>query len=287
MNRRSVLGALIVVALSVPAAASAQPGGWVFLGQRPVNFRADRDVIPVTAAQGAFGRIQLRVQGNGVEILSLRVNYANGNTQNVALRQWIPAGGQTRAIDLPGAVRVIRSVEMVYRTRGARAGRATVQLFGSHAPGAAPVVVVPTPPVQVVVTTPAPPAPVAVVPAPMAPPVQSLAPLPVPAGWVFLGERIVSFHTERDVIPVTAAAGRFRRLQLEVHQTGIFLVQAVVTFGNGETWVMNINRAIQAGSRTRAVDLPGGPRLIRTVQLVYRSLPRVTGNARVRLIGVR
>jgi hypothetical protein len=116
-----------------PVVPAAQPN-WELLGERRVSFRADHDVIPVGIRDGRFRRIQLRVRGNAVHMMDLRVNFANGTTYDVPIRSNIAAGGQTRAIDLPGDLRVIRNVRMTYRSRTRRLirGHATVRLFGSH-----------------------------------------------------------------------------------------------------------------------------------------------------------
>lgn len=112
--------------------------GWVFLGERKVDFKAERDVIPVTAAKGVFKRIQLRVKGRAVHFLDLKVVYGNGETHDVKIRKLIPKGGETRAIDLPGKERIIRKVELTYRSSATKknkgkknkGGKAHVRLFG-------------------------------------------------------------------------------------------------------------------------------------------------------------
>ncbi len=106
-------------------------GGWVFLGQRQVRFRAEQDTIAVGATDGRFRRIGLEVTENDVEFIDLRVFFANGTSVDVPVRQTIRAGGRTRAIDLPGALRVIQRVRLRYRSAGRlRDGRATVKLYG-------------------------------------------------------------------------------------------------------------------------------------------------------------
>jgi hypothetical protein len=42
------------------------------------------------------------------------VRYGNGQTEELAVRDRIPAGGATRVIDLPGDRRVIESVDLWY-----------------------------------------------------------------------------------------------------------------------------------------------------------------------------
>ena len=64
--------------------------------------------------EGGFRAIQLRVLNGPVRFLRVVVHYGNGADQELSLRALIPAGGTTRAIDLPGDRRIIRSVEFWY-----------------------------------------------------------------------------------------------------------------------------------------------------------------------------
>ncbi len=103
---------------------------WVLLGQRAVTDRADHDVIAVTAARGDFRSIKLAVQRAAVDFHRVVVHYGNGTKQEVDLRNTIPAGGESRAIDLSGTERVINRVEFWYDARTFRGRRAVVRLFG-------------------------------------------------------------------------------------------------------------------------------------------------------------
>ncbi|HEV8597949.1 MAG TPA: hypothetical protein VGQ69_01160 [Gemmatimonadales bacterium] len=103
---------------------------WVLLGQRAVNDRADHDVIMVTAARGDFSKIKITVQRASVDFHRVVVHFGNGGKQEIELRHTIPAGGESRAIDLTGDDRVIRSVEFWYDANTIRGRRAVVRLFG-------------------------------------------------------------------------------------------------------------------------------------------------------------
>lgn len=119
---------IAVVCLS--RAAVAQRGDWVSLGQRTVTDRADHDQIAVTAARGDFRSIKLTVQRAAVDFHRVVVHFGNGQSQTIELRSTIPAGGESRAIDLEGTDRVIRSVEFWYDAKTVRGRRAVVRLFG-------------------------------------------------------------------------------------------------------------------------------------------------------------
>ncbi len=120
-HMRLLLGLLLI--LSVGGVAIAQrpsqwdpqiPGRWVFLGQASVDGRADRDRIYVGRGRGRFQRIQIRVNRAPIEFHRVVVHYANGRSEDLDIRRRIPAGGQTRAIDLRGDDRAIDSVEFFY-----------------------------------------------------------------------------------------------------------------------------------------------------------------------------
>ena len=141
MYMRLVLGLLLI--LSVGGAVSAQRpsrwssytpqtyGRWTYLGQANVNGRVDRDTISVGRGRGRFQRIQIRVDRAPIEFYRVVVHYANGRSEEVDVRQRIPAGGQTRAIDLRGDERAIDSVEFFYaRGRWGYRREPRVRLYG-------------------------------------------------------------------------------------------------------------------------------------------------------------
>ena len=141
MYVRLVLGLLFI--LSVGGAVSAQRpsrwssntpqtyGRWTYLGQANVNGRVDRDRISVGRGRGRFQRIQIRVDRAPIEFYRVVVHYENGRSEEVDVRQRIPAGGQTRAIDLRGDERAIDSVEFFYaRGRWGYGREPRVRLYG-------------------------------------------------------------------------------------------------------------------------------------------------------------
>ena len=115
---------------TVALTGTAQKPDWVLLGTRAVNDRADHDVIPVTGARGDWQAIKLTVQRASVDFYRVVVHFGNGGQQEIQLRNTIPAGGETRAIDLTGPDRVINRVEFWYDANTIRGRRAVVRLFG-------------------------------------------------------------------------------------------------------------------------------------------------------------
>jgi hypothetical protein len=90
---------------------------WSELGCQQVNlFGTDRDTIRVGRRDGRFRAIRLFVRGADIEMLDLKVIYANGQPDDIPIRNFIRAGERTRPLDLQGRERAIDRIDMVYRT---------------------------------------------------------------------------------------------------------------------------------------------------------------------------
>ena len=128
-----VVGWLILVS-GLTLVTNAQRRGnvqerWQFLGQSNVDGARDHDNIRVNSRE-AFRAIQLRVQGSEIEFQRVVVHFENGADTEVEIRDRIRAGGQTRAIDLPGDNRRIDSVEVWYGKGNGERRRPTLRLYG-------------------------------------------------------------------------------------------------------------------------------------------------------------
>ena len=95
-----------------------------------MNHALDRDEIRVGGHNGTYRQIKLLVRRRAIVFRDVRVHYANGGVQDVPLRSSIPAGGESRAIDLNGRNRIIERVVFLYNTGPRRGKRAVVQLYG-------------------------------------------------------------------------------------------------------------------------------------------------------------
>jgi len=135
MRSLAAIAAALVCAGVVATDAQAQRRDrddmWVELGCKQVNFLGvDSDSIRVGRREGRFKAIRLLARGNDVEMLDLKVVYANGAPDDIPVRSLIRQGTRTRPLDLRGRERAIQQVEMVYATRLNFRGQATVCVEG-------------------------------------------------------------------------------------------------------------------------------------------------------------
>ena len=142
MSKRVKLIFLPLVALAVFWAVSSeaqkvvQPkagpkGSWRLLGRTEASHTADHDTIIVQRPFDNFRSIKFKVINAPLDMERMVVTYDNGGTDRINVRQNIPQGGESRAIDLRGVgTRSLRKIEFWYDTQGVLKGKADVTLFG-------------------------------------------------------------------------------------------------------------------------------------------------------------
>lgn len=107
------------------------PSAWVELGCQQVSlFGKDRDSVRVGRREGRFKAIRLHARGADVELINVRVIYANGQPDDLPTRHILRQGGHTPPMDLKGWERAIDRVDLVYRTVPNFKGLATVCVEG-------------------------------------------------------------------------------------------------------------------------------------------------------------
>ena len=109
--------------------AKAGDGSWTLLGTKKVTDRVETDVIRVSARRTDFTKLKIRVQDRGVEFRRVVVHFRKGAPQEIELRRVIPAGGESRVIDLVGRDRRIEKVVLTYDAQSLSGKKAQVRVF--------------------------------------------------------------------------------------------------------------------------------------------------------------
>lgn len=113
LTRRLLIAGLVSAAILAPL--EAQAASWVTLGSRTVSLFRDHDTIRVGLSGGLFTKIRMSVTGNAIFMQDLHVTFGNGTSTDVPVRFLFLPGSSSRVIDLPGAARFIRRIDMTYR----------------------------------------------------------------------------------------------------------------------------------------------------------------------------
>lgn len=243
-RRGSVSSGDISARPTVPVATPVQPGqatagGDVLFGAQYVGFLTDRDVIRVGNEIGKFAKIRLRVLDNDIHINEMKVVYANGESDTLAVNADIPKNSRTNWIDLRGD-RFIKEIQLVYRSRPSFNGQARIEVFGQYAPG-------------------------------------WLGPngegRKYNQGWVLLGAQTAGFiGFDKDIIPVGSNEGGFRRIRVTVRDRAITLNEVKVVYSDGEEEIIPVRTRVDAGGTYGPIDLRGRRRqAVDHIEAKYRS----------------
>ncbi len=230
---------------------------WERLGSQRVSFNVERDTIRVGRQEGRFDAVKLRFLNNDVELVSARITFGNGQTEDLRLRGRYRAGEETAVVRLGGrnGERFIRDVDLVYRSRPSFRGQAVVELWGMQDDDRGRGNVrrnddrresyVPPPP----------------------------AGIPSRGGpaWEMLGERRVDLKLDRDVVQVGRWDGTFTRIRLKVINHDIELRDVTIVYGDGSVDSWPIRRRVRDEEEGPVFDLRGRRRVVREVIMTYRA----------------
>jgi Protein of unknown function (DUF2541) len=232
-------------ATAAPGTVSQSTGGDVLFGSQTVGFGVDRDVIRVGAEIGKFDKIRIRVLDNDIFLNEMKVVYANGESETLAVAADVKQNTRTKWFNLKGD-RFIKEIQLVYRARPNFRGQAHVEVFGEYAEG-------------------------------------WLGPVgegrKFNSGWVMLGAQTADFFRvtsgktgfDRDVIPVGKNEGGFKKIRVNVRDRAITLNELRVVYTNGTEDIIPVKTKVEAGAAFGPLDLKNGGKPIKEILAYYRS----------------
>jgi len=128
--RQKIALSLLFAIMTIFVAPAQVIGNWEKLGERKVQFKSEKDVIKCSSKK-SYTKLKIKVGEAPIEFDEVVVKYENGNSQEIRLRSEIPAGGESRVIDLPGNKRIVNEIIFKYRSKkGHKGGKATVEVWG-------------------------------------------------------------------------------------------------------------------------------------------------------------
>ena len=237
---------------SSPRAVTAAPqqadeetdgAGAVLFGVQDVGSEVDHDVFRLGREYGRFGRVRLRALSNAVQIKEMRVIYAGGEPDVLALNAEIAADERTPWLDLKGD-RFIREIHFVYSSQSR--SKARLEVYGEYAeswfrPGSG-----------------------------------TGAFSSANNGWLYLGGQSPLFVSirrglgyETDVVSVARNRG-FRNLRLDVKNRAITLNQIKVIYSDGASDAFADRQRVDGGSTFGPVELKSR-RPVKQIEISYRS----------------
>ncbi len=115
----ALLSSLVFISFSCGSTRNsiAVEEGWELLGETKAGFIRETDVINVTS-RSQFTAIRFKVEGAEIKLSELAVYFESGDKLSPAVDENIPAGQESRLIELAADGRTITKIEFKYRTVG-------------------------------------------------------------------------------------------------------------------------------------------------------------------------
>ncbi|WP_271781958.1 DUF2541 family protein [Aquimarina algiphila] len=123
---------LLLFILLITSSFSSNIANWEYLGSKIVNYKLDKDIIKVTAKEGAFKKLKIKITGGSINMHRMVVQYGNGEKDVIQLRYNFSRRSATRVIDLKGNKRIIRDITFFYDTKNSSRKKAKIHVFGRH-----------------------------------------------------------------------------------------------------------------------------------------------------------
>lgn len=106
--------------------------GWELLGETKAGFIRETDVINVNS-RNQFTAIRFKVEGAEIKLSNLSVYFESGDKLSPAVDESIPAGQESRLIELAADGRTITKIDFQYRTVGSIIKKkANILVFGKR-----------------------------------------------------------------------------------------------------------------------------------------------------------
>ena len=125
---------LVIISLSCGSTRNsiAVEEGWELLGETKAGFIRETDVINVNS-RNQFPAIRFKVDGAEIKLSELGVFFDSGDKLSPAVDETIPAGKESRLIELAADGRTITKIELKYRTVGSIIKKkANILVFGKR-----------------------------------------------------------------------------------------------------------------------------------------------------------
>ncbi len=123
---RKTISILLICLISVTAYSQKkkkkqkekESDGWELLGTDYTKMDKDSATIIVIPHENAFTKLKIRMIRSPLNLLTLKVHYANGDVQDIEITQKnIPISGYSEVFDLAGNDKKIKKVTLSYNNK--------------------------------------------------------------------------------------------------------------------------------------------------------------------------
>lgn len=203
-----------------------------------------RDRTTTIPINQRMDRIVVRVLDRALDVRRIRIHFGNGDRQTITVNEIMFDGDQIQAVRLKRGLRHVKRVTVELRPRGRRRN-ARIEILGHGR-------------------------------APELPPIAS--------GWKLIAQGRIDLQDDRFKFAIGQRKGLFKSLRIRNKDRAVKIRRIRITFGNGSTQTVRLNRTLDGGEQTAVIDLDGNSRFIDNI--VVRTVDqRRARRTRLEIIG--
>jgi nitrate reductase NapAB chaperone NapD len=129
---RLLLLGLLLMQWSFTAGPGLPQANWTKLANRTVAFTVDHTEINIDGLQHNLTALKVKVVKGAINLHRCVVYYKDAQTQDIAVLNAIPQGGESRVIELSRTAQPVVRVVLVYDTKNRGIQQAEVELWGKN-----------------------------------------------------------------------------------------------------------------------------------------------------------
>lgn len=256
-NRETIRAAEVEYKVKLPSPGyvaleglvSGEPGGFEVLETKVLDTKDDQVTLRVDG-KGSVSSIRLRAWVSPVHVRRAEIRFANGDRQEVRIRDVLKPGEATEVIDVDGVRRKITRVTLTLRPQRGEIERARIDLLGKVADFGRRNHGSPGP------------------------------------DWKLLGTRKAAvFSRDSDTFRIGKSAGMFKSVRVRVIGEDVRMYGMTIRYGNGSVEDVPIYGTLEAGHISQPFSLKGRRRYIEEINFKYRTRLNLKRQAEVELWG--
>ena len=88
--------------------------------------------------------------------------------------------------------------------------------------------------------------------------------------WQLLGQRVVDFRNNPEVVTAAGGARTFAKIKLQVKESSLEIAALKVYLADAPAFDVTLNQYLGPGGATKVIEIPDGPKAIQKVEFTYK-----------------
>ena len=125
-----ILAVILLASWPVLSSNTSYQEKWIKLGERTVNYTVDHSEIVFEGLNVNVSALRVKVRKGAINLHRCVVFYQDNQTHEIDVLNSIPAGQESKVMELPTPTKTINKVVLTYDTKNRATQKAEVEVLG-------------------------------------------------------------------------------------------------------------------------------------------------------------